>query len=134
MKQVAGSLRLDLAQYRDLSSFAQFGSDLDPATRAQLTRGERMTEILKQDKFQACSLENQVMIIFVGTHGFLDEIPLKFIKRYEKEFYAFMEREYYDVPHTLAKTKALDKQTEETLLKAAAQFTDFFKRSIPVSA
>ena len=80
MRKVAGHLRLDLAQYRELAHFAQFGSDLDPATRAQLTRGERMVEILKQDKFVPCPLQRQVMIIFVGTKGYLDDLPLPLVR------------------------------------------------------
>jgi F-type H+-transporting ATPase subunit alpha len=127
MKKVAGSLRLDLAQYRELAAFSQFGSELDEATRAQLTRGERMVEILKQEQFAPCPLEKQVMIIYVGTHGYLDEIPLELVKKFEVEFYLFMEKEYPDVPHTIATTKDLDPKTMDKLDQAAAKFKTEFK-------
>ena len=126
MKRVAQSLRLDLAQYRELAVFAQFGSELDEATQAQLTRGERMVEILKQDKFVPYSLEKEVMIIFVGTKGYLDDLPLEQVKKFEEEFYEFMEQEYPDVPHTIAKTKDLDQKTMEKLDQAAAKFKQKF--------
>ncbi|HEY4831591.1 MAG TPA: F0F1 ATP synthase subunit alpha [Waddliaceae bacterium] len=126
MKKVAQSLRLDLAQYRELVVFAQFGSELDEATQAQLTRGERMVEILKQDKFDPFSLEKEVMIIFVGTKGYLDDLPLEQVKKFEKEFYQFMEEEYPYVPLTIARTKDLDQKTLEKLDEAAAKFKQKF--------
>jgi len=107
MKKVAGSLRLDLAQYRALAAFAQFSSDLDKATQDQLTRGERMVEILKQDQYSPLSLSKQVMIIYVGTKGFLDGIPAHDVRAFEKEFHAYMEKEYPDVAHEIEKTKVL---------------------------
>src|SRR3972149_1659369 len=107
MKKVAGSLRLDLAQYRALAAFAQFSSDLDKATQDKLTRGERMVEILKQDQYSPLSLSKQVMIIYVGTKGFLDDIPAHDVRAFEKEFHAYMEKEYPDVAHELEKTKVL---------------------------
>lgn len=127
MKKVAQSLRLDLAQYRELAVFAQFGSELDEATQKQLTRGERMVEILKQDKFAPVSLERQVMIIFVGTKGYLDDLPLSLIKTFEDEFYEFMEEEYPDVPHSIAKSKDLDEKTMEKLDQAVVKFKEEFK-------
>ncbi|MCI0531065.1 MAG: F0F1 ATP synthase subunit alpha [candidate division Zixibacteria bacterium] len=127
MKKVAGSLRLDLAQYRELAAFAQFGSELDDATRAQLTRGERMVEILKQEQFVPFPVEKQVMIIYVGTHGFLDDIPLPLVKKFESEFYAFIEKQYPDVPHTIASSKELDQKTAEKLDQAAQKFRSEFK-------
>lgn len=127
MKKVAGSLRLDLAQYRELAAFAQFGSELDEATQAQLNRGERMVEILKQDKFTPYPLEKQVMIIFVGTHGYLDDIPLDKVKLFEEEFYPFVESYYPLIPQTIAKTKELNDQTIERLNEAAARFKKEFK-------
>lgn len=127
MKKVAGSLRLDLAQYRELAAFAQFGSELDEATKAQLTRGERMVEILKQDQFIPFPLEKQVMIIYVGTKGHLDEIPLELVKQFEDEFYPFMEKEYPDVPHTIAGTKDLDEKTMQKLDQAALKLKSEFK-------
>ena len=90
MKQVAGTLRLDLAQYRELAAFASFGSDLDAATQAQLTRGERLVEILKQPQYQPLSMEKQVTIIFAGTKGFLDEFPVDTLADYEQELYTYV--------------------------------------------
>jgi F-type H+-transporting ATPase subunit alpha len=107
MKKVAGSLRLDLAQYRALAAFAQFSSDLDKATQDQLTRGERMVEILKQDQYAPLSLSKQVMIIYAGTKGYLDNIPVHDVRAFEKEFHAYMEKEYPDVAHEIEKTKVL---------------------------
>jgi len=130
MRKVAGRLRLDLAQYRGMAAFAQFGSDLDEATRAQLTRGERTVEVLKQGQYEPFPLERQVMIIFVATHGYLDDLPLETIKRFEQEFYPFMEKEYPDVVHTIAKTKDLDKATEAKLDEAAKKFHDRFKAGL----
>lgn len=128
MKKVAGSLRLDLAQYRELAAFAQFGSELDEATQAQLNRGEKMVEILKQDKFTPYSLEKQVMIIFVGTKGYLDDIPLDRIKSFEEQFYVFMDRNYPIVPQTIAKTKDLNEKTIESLNEAATRFKREFMK------
>ncbi|MCI0595743.1 MAG: F0F1 ATP synthase subunit alpha, partial [candidate division Zixibacteria bacterium] len=130
MRRVAGRLRLDLAQYRELAAFAQFGSDLDEATRAQLTRGERTVEVLKQGQYEPFPIERQVMIIFVATHGYLDDLPLETVKRFEQEFYPFMEKEYPDVVHTIAKTKDLDKATEAKLDEAAKKFHDRFKAGL----
>lgn len=127
MKKVAGSLRLDLAQYRELAAFTQFGSELDESTKAQLTRGEVMVEILKQDKYSPCSLENEVMIIYAGTNGYLDDIPIHLIKTFEKEFVAFMQGEYRDVPSTIATTKKLDDKTINLLNEAITKFKGTFK-------
>jgi F-type H+-transporting ATPase subunit alpha len=126
MKKVAGRLRLDLAQFRELAAFAQFGSDLDEATQAQLTRGDRMVEILKQDKFTPYPLEKQVMIIFAGTKGYLDDLPLEQVKSFEEKFYQFMEKEYPEIPQNIAKTKELDDNTIEKLDQAVQQFKKQF--------
>jgi F-type H+-transporting ATPase subunit alpha len=126
MKKVGQSLRLDLAQYRELAAFAHFGSDLDEATQAQLVRGERMVEVLKQDKFKPYPLEKQVMIIFAGNKGYLDSIPVELVRTFEEEFFKFIERDYQDVPHTIAKTRDLDAKTLETLERATAQFKQQF--------
>lgn len=126
MKRVAGNLRLDLAQYRELAAFTQFGSELDDATQAQLTRGERMVEILKQDKDSPYSLEKEVIIIFAGTQGFLDDLNLESIKDFEKELFPYIEKEYPDIMHSISKTKDLDKETFETLHEATAKFKEEF--------
>src|SRR5213594_90989 len=98
MKQVAGRLRLDLAQYRALAAFAQFGSDLDKATQAQLTRGERMVELLKQGQFMPMPVEQQVVSIWAGANGYLDDLPVESVRRFEKEFLAFVEKNYPEIP------------------------------------
>jgi len=127
MKKVAGSLRLDLAQYRELAAFAQFGSDLDEATQRQLTRGERMVEILKQDQYIPMPLEEQVVIIFVGTQGLLDDLPLPSIREFEKLFLAFMHAEYPDVGHDITTNKVLGDATAAKLKEAALKFKERFK-------
>ena len=130
MRKVAGRLRLDLAQYRELEAFTQFGTELDKATRAQLTRGERTIEILKQGQYVPMSVEKQVMIIYVATHGYLDDLPLESVKKFEEEFYPFMESEYPDVGHTIATTKDLEESTEEKLKEAIIKFKERFKASL----
>lgn len=127
MKKVAGSLRLDLAQYRELAAFTQFGSELDERTLAQLKRGEIMVEILKQDKLSPITLEKQVMIIFAGTKGYLDEFPVEQVKRFEREFYDYIDKEYPDIPRTIASTKNLDDKAIEDLNEALTKFKQIFK-------
>src|SRR5665647_2273630 len=104
MKKMAGSLRLDLAQFRELAAFSQFGSEMDKATQAQLVRGEKMTEMLKQDKFSPYTLAQEVMIIFVGNKGFLDDIPIDLIKDFEQAFFVFINKEYPAIPKTINET------------------------------
>lgn len=122
MKKVAGNLRLDLAQYRELAAFTQFGSELDEATQAQLTRGQRMVEILKQDKNTPFPLEKEVMIIFAGTQGHLDDVPVEQIKKFESDFFEFMDTQYPDVPHKIATSKDLDQVTFDKLNEAVIAF------------
>jgi F-type H+-transporting ATPase subunit alpha len=107
MKKVAGSLKLDMAQYRELQAFAQFGSDLDKATQARLARGERTAEILKQGQFQPMSVEKQVVSIYAVTKGFLDDIPVADVLRFEKELHAFIESNHKDIFDTIVNTKEL---------------------------
>ncbi len=126
MKKVAGKLRLDLAQYRELAAFAQFGSELDEATRSQLNRGEKTVEILKQVQFEPMPLEKQVMIIYVATHGYLDDLKLKQVKSFEAEFHKFMESQYPDVRHSISQTKVLDETTEKKLNEAIQKFKQEF--------
>lgn len=128
MKKVAGSLRLNLAQYRALAAFAQFSSDLDKATQDQLTRGERMVEILKQDQYEPLSLAKQVMIIFVGTKGFLDDIPAHDVRAFEKEFHAYMEKEYPDVAHEIEKTRVISDDTSNKITSAVEKFKARWKK------
>lgn len=129
MKSVAGSLRLDLAQFRELAAFTQFGSELDEKTQAQLDRGNRMVEILKQDKLSPVPLENEVMIIFAGVKGYLDDIPLEFVKSFEEEFYKFMAGK--EVAKTIAEKKVLDDATANALKESIAQFKETFKAKLP---
>ncbi len=91
MKKVAGSLRLELAQYREMAAFAQFGSDLDAATKRQLDRGERLVEVLKQGQYVPLPVEKQIVIIYAATNGYLDALPANAVQRYERELYAFLE-------------------------------------------
>jgi F-type H+-transporting ATPase subunit alpha len=127
MKQVAGRLRLSLAQYRELAAFAQFGSDLDKATQAQLTRGARMVEILKQDEDVPLATEKQVLLIFCANEGLLDDLPTESLKRFESEFFAFMDDKYLDVVTQLREKRAFDKAIEDEARKAAREFKAAFE-------
>ncbi len=127
MKQVAGSLRLALAQYRELAAFAQLSTDLDKATKDQLTRGERMVEILKQDIFIPRPLEEQVVIIFAGNEGLLDEIPLNRIKDFEKELLTFLSKNYAAILLELVDKKAFSDELRTKLTQAIAKFKTQFK-------
>ncbi|MGE5175952.1 MAG: F0F1 ATP synthase subunit alpha [Hyphomicrobiales bacterium] len=129
MKKIAGRLRLDLAQYRELAAFAQFGSDLDKATQAQLTRGERMVEILKQGQYQPLSVERQVAIIYAGTNGYLDDLPVSAVREFEQSFYAYLDKEYADVMHDLRAKYELTDAIEPRLKKALEAFKAAFKKS-----
>ncbi len=126
MKRVAGNLRLDLAQFRELAAFTQFGSELDETTQAQLNRGEKMVEILKQDKNTLFSLAQQVLIIFAGTQGYLDDLPIDSIKIFESELYKFIESQYPDIIYAITNTKELDQSTFDKLNEGVAQFKKDF--------
>jgi len=122
MKKVAGSLRLDLAQYRELAAFAQFGSDLDKATQRQLTRGERMVEILKQGQYVPMSNEKQVSIIFAASEGFLDDVPIEDVAKWEIDFHAFMAEKHAGVLHAIAESGKLEDDTVQHLTAAVEEF------------
>jgi len=126
MKKVAGTLRLDLAQYRELAAFAQFGSDLDKATQAQLNRGARLMEMLKQPQYLPLPVERQVAMIYVGTNGYLDEYPVDAITGFETQFYAFMDNKHADILKTIRDTGVLDADTEKALKDAIADFKKVF--------
>lgn len=126
MKQVAGRLRLDLAQYRELQAFTQFGTDLDKATLDTLTRGEKMVEILKQDQYKPMPVERQIMIIYAGTQGYLDDIPTAEVSRFEQEFLKFMEMNHPDIAKTIKDTRSLDDDTADKLKKAIEEFKGQF--------
>ncbi len=121
-KQVSGTLRLDLAQYRELQAFAQFASDLDEASRKQLERGQRMVELLKQPPYSPLSVEKQVVLIFAGTKGFLDDIAVSRIKEFEDGIYLFIEAKHPDIFEQIRSKKALDSDLEEKLAKAINEF------------
>ncbi|EAI3790552.1 F0F1 ATP synthase subunit alpha [Campylobacter jejuni] len=121
-KQVSGTLRLDLAQYRELQAFAQFASDLDEASRKQLERGQRMVELLKQPPYSPLSVEKQVVLIFAGTKGFLDDIAISRIKEFEDGIYPFIEAKHPDIFEQIRSKKALDSDLEEKLAKAINEF------------
>ena len=127
MKQVAGKLRLELAQYRELSAFAQFGtSELDKTTRAQLDRGQRITEVLKQPQSVPMTLEKQVMILYAVINGYLDDIPIDEVVTFEVDFHKFMGANHPDVGEFIAKTKEISAKTEEALKKAILEFKQGF--------
>jgi len=126
MRQVAGTLRLELAQYRELAAFAQFGSELDKATQAQLARGQRLTEILKQDQFQPLPVEKQVLIIFAGTNGFLDGLEVSDCRRFERELYEFMDTNYGALLQKIVKKKALDDELREEMKQALKAYRERF--------
>ncbi|MBD3382491.1 MAG: F0F1 ATP synthase subunit alpha [candidate division Zixibacteria bacterium] len=126
MKKVAGRLRLDLAQYRELAAFAQFGSDLDKATLKQLTRGEKMVEILKQNQYEPMAMEDQVMIIWTAGQGFLDDIPTDIVRQYEKEFLAFMHDKYKDVAHKIETEKVMNDEIAGQLKSGSEDFHEKF--------
>ena len=127
MKQVAGTLRLDLAQYRELAAFAGFGSDLDKATQQQLHRGERLVEILKQPQYNPLSMEKQVSILYAGTRGFLDDIPVNMLAEYEEQLYSHIEQKTPDVFADLLAKQEIDSDLDAKMKNALTAFTDSFK-------
>jgi F-type H+-transporting ATPase subunit alpha len=127
MKKVAGSLRLDLAQFRELAAFAQFGSEMDKSTQAQLVRGEKMTEMLKQDKFSPCTLAEEVMVIFAGTKGYLDIIPTHLIKNYIQDFYEYINEKAPHIPKEINETKDLSDETARKLQEIVEKFQPDFQ-------
>ncbi|SHG92997.1 ATP synthase F1 subcomplex alpha subunit [Thermosyntropha lipolytica DSM 11003] len=126
MKAVAGQLRLDLAQYRELAAFAQFGSDLDKATLARLTRGEKVSEILKQKQYCPMPMEEQVVVIYAGVNGFLDDIPTEKIAEFEQDYLKFLHSAHPDILATIRDTGKLEDDTKEKLNKAIVEFKSTF--------
>ena len=122
MRQVAGKLKLDLAQYRNLAAFAQFGSDLDKATREQLDRGARMTELLKQPQYEPVRLDRQVIAIYAATNGFMDDVPVDKVRSFESALLRFMDASHPAIGEKILSAKTLDKDTEELLKKAIQEF------------
>jgi F-type H+-transporting ATPase subunit alpha len=122
MKSIAGGLRLSLAQYRELAAFAQFGSDLDKSSQDQLNRGRRLVEILKQGQYKPVPLEKQIMIIYAGTKGYLDDLPVEQCRKFEEELYKFVEHAHGDVFEEIRTKKALDKDLEAKVRKTIEEF------------
>jgi len=130
MKKVAGSLRMDLAQYRAMEAFAKFGSDLDKATLQQLRRGSRLVELLKQDQYTPYPVEKQVVSLFAGSKGFLDELPLEEILKYEKGLLELMENNHKDILDSIAKTKTIEDAIAEKLSKVIKDYTEKYISSL----
>jgi F-type H+-transporting ATPase subunit alpha len=129
MKKVAGTLRLELAQYREMAAFAQFASDLDAATRAQLERGARLTELLKQGQFVPLPVEKQVAIVFAGTNGYVDKLPIDSLREYEEELYRFLEDKHSDLLKDIREKGELNEEITKKLKGALKKFTDGFVAS-----
>ena len=135
MRQVAGSLRLDMAQYRDLAAFAQFGSDqLDKATQAQLARGQRLTEILKQDQYVPLPVEKQVLSLYVATSGALDSVPVNEVRRFERELLEFVDANHGSILKTIKEKKALDDSIRAEIKKAVDAFKERFTAEVATAA
>ena len=126
IKKVSGTLRLDLAQYRELQAFAQFASDLDESSRKQLDRGQRMVEILKQPPYSPLPVENQVVVIFAGSRGFLDDVPTSSIGKFEAELYPYIEAKYPEIFEEIRSKKTIEKDLEDNLIKALNDFKATF--------
>ncbi len=127
MKQVAGSLRLDLAQYREMAAFAQFGSDLDKTTQAMLSRGARMVQLLKQNQYQPLPVDLQVMVIFAGVNGYVDDLPEEEVRRFEKELIRHIEEKHSRLREEFSKKKAIDDEFKASLKKVLDEFKEIFK-------
>ncbi len=135
MRQVAGSLRLDMAQYRELAAFAQFGSDqLDKVTQGQLARGQRLTEVLKQDQYVPLPVEKQVLILYVATSGSLDAVPVPEVRRFEREFLQFVETNYPSILKNIAAKKALDDAIKAEIKTAVDAFKERFTAAVAAAA
>jgi F-type H+-transporting ATPase subunit alpha len=126
MKQVAGTLKGELAQYREMAAFAQFGSDLDATTQRLLARGSRLTELLKQPQFAPLKVEEQVVVIYAGTRGFLDPLPVGAIQRFERDFLTYMRDKHMTVLDDIRTKKALSEDAEKTLRGALESFSKAF--------
>jgi F-type H+-transporting ATPase subunit alpha len=127
MRQVAGSLRLDLANYRELEAFVKFGSDLDKATQSQITRGQRLVELLKQYQYSPMPVAKQIVILFVGTQGLIDTVPVKSIGRFESEFLEYFDNKYPDIFDTITREKILSDELKEKLTATTEEFLKLFK-------
>jgi F-type H+-transporting ATPase subunit alpha len=127
MKQVAGKIKLELAQYREVQAFSQFASDLDPATQQQLNRGQRLVELLKQPQYQPIEVEDQIIAIFAASNGFLDDLPVESVRRFESGLLAFVHETYPEIPVGIVQSKALSDDAQATLKRAITEFKARFK-------
>jgi F-type H+-transporting ATPase subunit alpha len=134
MKQVAGMLRLELAQYRELAAFAQFGSELDKATQQQLNRGIRLVEILKQPQYQPLPMEKQISIIYAGTRGFLDKYPVDVLQQYEQQLYNFLETKHLEILQEIREAKEISEDLDNRMKAAFTEFDSVFQSTIGAAA
>ena len=130
MRQVAGTMRMDMAQFRELEAFAQFGSDLDKSTQAQLNRGYKLVEILKQPQYQPLSMEKQVLILYAGTQGYCDDIPTEEVANYESQLYEFMESRQAEIMAEIGEKKELTDDLKAKMNKALEEFGTMFKATL----
>lgn len=130
MRRVAGRLRIELAQYRELEAFAKFGSDLDKSTQQALRRGSHLVELLKQGQYVPMPVEKQVIGIFLGTNGYLDELPIEKVQIFEREFLGMMDMKYSDILLTIAESKDLSKEVEEKLHEIVKEFIQKFRLTV----
>jgi F-type H+-transporting ATPase subunit alpha len=130
MRKVAGTLKLDLAQYRELEAFAKFGSDLDKSTQRTLAKGARLVELLKQGQYDPAPIERQVISIFLGTNGYLDSIDVSDVKRFEKEVLEYFEVKYNNIFEIIKKEKQLSEDTVAAIKKAADEFITVFRKNV----
>ena len=126
MKKIAGPIRTELAQYRELAAFAQFGSELDANTKETLDQGERVKEVLKQPQYQPMPVQYQVIIIYAVTRKYLLSVPVEDVTRYEKELFAFIDTKYPEIPEAIAASKEISEETETLLKKALEEFGEKF--------
>ena len=127
MKKIAAPIRVELAQYRELAAFSQFGSELDDDTKEKLAQGERIKEILKQPQYQPMPVQYQVIIIYAATKKYLLDVPVKDILRFEKEFFEFLDAKYPEIPESIAAEKQITDETDAALQKALGEFKGSFK-------
>ena len=133
MKQVAGTLRIDLAQFRELQAFAQFGSDLDKATQAQLARGQRLVEILKQPQYQPMNVENQVLVIWAASNGYADDIAVEDVRNFEAELLKFVENSHPGLLQSIREKKTLTDEIISDLKQVLADFKDMWAEKASAS-
>ena len=130
MKQVAGRLRLDLAQYREMAAFAQFGSELDASTQAQLARGERMVELLKQDQYEPLRVEQQIVSLFAGVNGLLDDVPVEMSRDFAKELLQYIDTRYPQLGSSIIEAREITAENQEALRQAIAEFKTNFTAKV----